>query len=313
MLTLFTTAKPFRGHNAIIQRNALQSWTRLHPAVEVIIFGDDEGVEEVCAEFGFRYVPQVERTEFGAIRLDDMFLKAQSLARHDFLCYSNCDIILTQDFVRGLEQARAAHAEFLMIGRRWDTDITELIDFSNMNWAEETWRKALAADRCRDDWWIDYFVFTRGLYGADLPPFAIGRTGWDQWLVWKVIDSKKPVIDASRVIIAIHQNHDYSHHPKGKQGIWLGEDARRNWELVGYGPNRLRSIADATHVVTPLGLTGNPRRHWMAARHVAVRCRHFLLYRAWLPFWHFLLRMTRPLRHALGFRAGAMRHPEDKG
>jgi hypothetical protein len=26
MITFFTTAKPFRGHEAIIQRNALQSW-----------------------------------------------------------------------------------------------------------------------------------------------------------------------------------------------------------------------------------------------------------------------------------------------
>ena len=43
MLTFFTTAKPFRGHNAIIQRNALKSWTLLRPDVEVILFGDDEG------------------------------------------------------------------------------------------------------------------------------------------------------------------------------------------------------------------------------------------------------------------------------
>jgi hypothetical protein len=31
MLTLFTTAKPFLGHTSIIQRNALKSWTLLHP------------------------------------------------------------------------------------------------------------------------------------------------------------------------------------------------------------------------------------------------------------------------------------------
>jgi hypothetical protein len=31
MLTFFTTAKPFRGHHGIIQRNALKSWTLLHP------------------------------------------------------------------------------------------------------------------------------------------------------------------------------------------------------------------------------------------------------------------------------------------
>jgi hypothetical protein len=33
MVTLFTTAKPFRGRNATIQCNALKSWTLLHPSV----------------------------------------------------------------------------------------------------------------------------------------------------------------------------------------------------------------------------------------------------------------------------------------
>ena len=46
MLTFFTTAKPFREHDAIIQRNALKSWKLLHPDVEVIFFGDDEGAAE---------------------------------------------------------------------------------------------------------------------------------------------------------------------------------------------------------------------------------------------------------------------------
>jgi hypothetical protein len=40
MLTLFTTAKPFRGHIAVIQRNALQSWRALNPNIEVSIYDD---------------------------------------------------------------------------------------------------------------------------------------------------------------------------------------------------------------------------------------------------------------------------------
>jgi hypothetical protein len=35
MLAFVTTAKPFRGHSALIRRNALQSWKLLHPDVEV--------------------------------------------------------------------------------------------------------------------------------------------------------------------------------------------------------------------------------------------------------------------------------------
>jgi hypothetical protein len=44
---MLTTANPFRGHGAIIQRNALKSRALLHPGVEIILFGEDEGSAEV--------------------------------------------------------------------------------------------------------------------------------------------------------------------------------------------------------------------------------------------------------------------------
>ena len=52
MITFFTTAKPFTGHNGIIQRNALASWTRVCPDAEVILFGDEEGAAETARELG---------------------------------------------------------------------------------------------------------------------------------------------------------------------------------------------------------------------------------------------------------------------
>src|SRR5260370_10286179 len=113
MLTFFTTGKPFQGHSAIIQRNALKSWKLLYPEVEVILFGVDEGAAEVCAEFGLRHEPHVERNEFGTNRIDYMFLKAQGMARHDALCFANCDIILLPDFCRAIDHVRAAPSPFL--------------------------------------------------------------------------------------------------------------------------------------------------------------------------------------------------------
>jgi hypothetical protein len=100
MLTFFTTAKPFRGHNGVIQRNALRSWTLLHPNVEVILFGEDEGTVGTAGELGIRHEPYTEKNESGSNRLDYMFLRAQEIARHEVLCYSNCDILLMQDFWR---------------------------------------------------------------------------------------------------------------------------------------------------------------------------------------------------------------------
>ena len=96
MLTIFSTPKPFRGHIGTIQRNAIQSWKRLHPDVEVILFGDDEGAAEAAREFGLRHVPDVPRNEFGTKLLRGFFEPAQRMAQYDRLCYVNCDIILTK-------------------------------------------------------------------------------------------------------------------------------------------------------------------------------------------------------------------------
>ena len=79
MLTFFATAKPFSGQNAIIQRNALESWKQLSPEVEVILFGDEPGAAEICGELGLRHEPQVKRHEGGMKYLNYMFERAQKI------------------------------------------------------------------------------------------------------------------------------------------------------------------------------------------------------------------------------------------
>ena len=300
MLTIFTTAKPFRGHIRIIQRNALQSWKALHPEIEIILFGADEGAAEAAQEFGLRHEPQVERNEWGSKRLDYLFAQAQTMARNEILCYINCDIILMQDFWCAIERVRAMHREFLMVGRRWDTDITEPLAFERREWAEELRSVASRCGRKCAAEWIDYFAFSRGLYGPDMPPFVL-RVFWDNWLVWKALDSGKPVIDASRAVMAVHQNHDYSYHPQGKAGIWSGEEAGLNGQLAG-GWRHLRTIADASEVLTPEKLKRNALRHWSTAKRYARQAGRVLLNEVWHPIWFALLNVTRPLRNALRIR-----------
>ena len=110
LLTFFTTAKPFKGHDGVIQRNALKSWKLLHPDIEVIVFGDDLGAAEVCEEYGLRHEPEVERYNSKFPFANAMFTRAQQIARHDYICYSNCDIVLFGDFLKAFESARLAKA-----------------------------------------------------------------------------------------------------------------------------------------------------------------------------------------------------------
>src|SRR5579859_1108907 len=161
MLTFFTTAKPFQAHSAIIQRNALKSWRLLHQNVEVIVFGDEEGTAEVCAELGFRHEAHVDRHESGMKYLHSIFARAQTLAVHDYLCYSNCDIVLTNDFREAVEKAIAWRPDFLLVAQRWDLDVTNPIEFDRPEWAQDIRTLARRAGRLQVPDFIDFFVFKR--------------------------------------------------------------------------------------------------------------------------------------------------------
>ena len=247
MLTFFTTAKPFRGHNGVIQRNALKSWKLLYPDGEIILFGDDDGTADTARELNIRHEPHPECNKNGLSRVDYMIRHAQATARHEVLCCLNCDIMLMEDFRAALERVKAAHKRFLMVGRRWDTEVSEPYSFGQEDWQAQLRALALRCGTRRTPEWIDYFAFSRGLYGADVPALVIGRPFWDNWLVWKTLDLGQPVVDASAAVVAVHQNHDYRHHPQGLRGVLHGDEADWNSRLAG-GWRHLRTIADATEV-----------------------------------------------------------------
>ena len=251
MLTFFTTGKAFEGHSGVIQRNALQSWKRLHPDVEIILFGDDAGAAEISAALRLRHEAHVERHPGGMKYLNYMFARAQSIARHECLCYCNCDIVLMEDFWKAVEKEAARREAFLMIGRRWDTDITEPINFNDDRWAVKVREAALAANVLQATHFVDFFVFRKGLYD-EVPPMVVGRSYWDHWLVWKALERGANVVDATPFMMAVHQNHGYGYHPQGKQGTNVDELAQRNIELAG-GRRHLRTLIHSTHRITQKG------------------------------------------------------------
>lgn len=250
MITFFTTGKPFRGHDGFTQRNALRSWKLLHPDVEVILFGDEEGAAEVCAEFGLRHEPQVERN--GRVPyVSPMFVRAQEMARHDYLCYSNCDIVFFHDFLKALRLAVEWQKRFLMVAQRWDTDVTGAIDFTRQDWATRLRQVARAHGFLQHPNFIDFFLFSRGLY-ENIPPLVVGHCYWDHWMIWKALSLKVPVLDASPYIVAVHQNHGYSLESQRSKDHASDPASLRNFELARHG-RQLRSIRDSTHRLTRHG------------------------------------------------------------
>jgi hypothetical protein len=298
MLTIFSTAKPFHGHSNIIQRNALTSWKLLHPEVEVILFGDEPGAAEASRDLGIRHEPVVLRNENGTKYLNYIFDRAYELSSHKFLCYANCDIMFTSDFLRALELVVRAHNQFLIVGQRWDTDIVEPWNFKQTGWDVRLRSLALQHGKRAGLSWVDYFCFSRDLYHEKMPPFLIGRWGWDPWLVWFARNSMVPLVDASRMVVAVHQNHNYAY-LKDAAAPGNSAEAAYNWGL-GDNPGVWRHyrVDAATERLVRGRLKGNALSWLGPIKSRATRG----FYRIWFAG----LNATRSFRHRVGKRGAAV-------
>ncbi len=233
-LTIFTTCRAFSGKYEIIQRNALYSWALLKPRPEIIVFGNDAGSAEICHELGLRHEPEIKTTGRGIPFVDDLFLRAQGLASHDLLCYINADIVINRTLVGAATEAARRFERFMLVGLRWDLEIAEPLKF------EEGWPVWLELEAKSNGTFhrttgADYFVFTRGLY-QHIPPFIVGRSAWDNWLIMDVVRRGVPLIDATKAVFVVHhgltspsRDADFAHN----QALWFACDPVRGEGSIG--------------------------------------------------------------------------------
>ncbi|WP_299026289.1 hypothetical protein [uncultured Thermanaerothrix sp.] len=254
-LALFTTPKPFTDpHIARIQRNAIRSWVALGEAVEVILVGDEAGVAEVAREFGVKHVPEVARNAYGTPLIPAIFEQARLHSKSPVLAYVNADILLTSSFLQGAQAVHRVMPQFLIVGQRWDLDVQE--DFViGRGWEEELRQRVQMHGRRHPPAGSDYFIFPRECF-QNLPSMAVGRAGWDNWMIYFARRQGWPVVDASSFIYIVHQNHDYRHLPGGQPHYRLPE-TEENVRLGG-GRRTIFTLLDATHVLDNEGLRRAP-------------------------------------------------------
>ena len=289
MLTLFSCPKPFHGHTDVIQRNAIKSWTLLQPRPEIILLGDDAGVAEICQEFGLTHVPDVEKNEYGTPLVSSIFWIGQDAADFPVVCYVNADIILMSDFLKAVGHLADFPSRFLVVGQRWDVDLGGVWDFASSDWESALRNLVMQKGELHGVCGIDYFLFPRGMY-SDIPPFAIGRFGWDNWLVYQARAMGAPVVDATAAVMAIHQNHDYlpQQLKRGPGGERLtGPEVSGNRALTN-GMICAFTVQDATWVLDQKGL----RRPSLTYLHLKRRLMAFMRLRPALRrFYRLALRV----------------------
>jgi hypothetical protein len=244
LLTLFSAPKPFTSpHIAMIQRNAIRSWTLL-PEVEVILLGEETGLTEAAHELGVQHISQVKRNANGTPLISSMFELARKNSNSELLCIINADMILMPDFVEAARRSHVLRDKFVLLSQRWDLDVTQPMEFT------EGWQDRLSSIVQRHGSLhrpagSDFFLFPLSTF-QDIPNFTIGRAGWDNWMIYKARKEKWTVIDCTPSVMIVHQNHDYSHLPGGKPH-YEHPDTNENIRLAGGEANIRYTILDATH------------------------------------------------------------------
>jgi len=254
LITFFSAPKPFTNpHIAMIQRNAIRSWTLL-PDVEVILLGKEEGLAQAAIELGVKHLPNVTCNENGIPLISSMFQLARENSNSDLLCIVNTDMILMSDFVEAVlesssllldgRQQAVGLQKFVLLSQRWDLDVTQPIEFT------EGWQDRLSSTVHRQGTLhrpagSDFFLFPKSCY-TDIPDFTIGRAGWDNWMIYNARQQKWPVINCTPSMMIVHQNHDYSHLPGGKSH-YEHPDTNENIRLAGGHAAIRYTILDSTH------------------------------------------------------------------
>jgi len=256
LITLFTAPKPFTNpHIALIQRNALRSWQALGSEVEVVLIGQEEGLADAAAELGIAHQPEVARNALGTPLVSAIFELGRSYSASPLLAYVNADIILFPDFVQAARAVSAVCERFLIVGQRWDLEVTQELSLG------PGWEAALR-DRLQREGkrhlraGSDYFIFPRKCF-EHIPDFSIGRAGWDNWMIYEARRQSWAVVDATPDVDIIHQNHDYSHLPNSQPHYRLPETGE-NIRLAG-GRRTLFNLDDATHQLVHGQLVPFPR------------------------------------------------------
>jgi hypothetical protein len=252
-ITIFGAPKPFiNEHVATIQRNAIRSWQAL--GAEVLLIGEEAGIGVLADELGVRHLGEVERSAGGAPLVSSVFAAARKAATHRILVYANADVVLLDDLLPAVQSIDRHFEQFLLVGQRWDLDLRTRLGFSN-GWAGQLRGRLATEGRLHPPAGSDYFGFPRELF-EELPPFALGRAGWDNWMIFAARRMGIPVVDASQAITAIHQDHDYSHLAGGQPHHRLPESLEN--VRLGGGPETVFTLADATW---RLGQDGLSRVH----------------------------------------------------
>lgn len=244
ILTIITAPKAFRDpHITTIQRNALRSWKELGNQVQVIVVGADDGVAQNAENLELLHFGKVSCNQLGTPLIDSMLEIARQETQSPYLGIVNADIILNPDLLDAIKRSGDQFEKFLLVGQRWDIEIRYELSKDELQ-RDRLKQKIISEGKLHPPMGSDFFIFPRSCF-TQIPRFAIGRAGWDNWFIFKSRWEGWPVIDVTNDVIIAHQTHDYRHLPGGQTHYRLPE----TYENVrrGGGEHTIFTLRDAQY------------------------------------------------------------------
>ena len=204
---------------------------------------------------GARHEPYVARNEYGTPILADVFARADAIAQNPVIGFVNADIILLADFLSSIRATMRFRNRFLIVSSRFNCSIDKPLSF-DAGWDVSLRARARKENRVYPAGGSDVFVYRRGLF-QEVPPFAIGRGYWDNWLMGQASHLDANLIDATYALTAIHQEHSYEHVTSiaadtDDTAVYETVEGLGNLSMAG-GHGRLHTVFDAAEVLTADG------------------------------------------------------------
>jgi len=248
-LTIFTIPKALGGKYGVMQENAIQSWKLSLRPRDIFLFGSEKDIGGACKRLGCTRKGVRLHEEFGVPRIDTTFERAQRDATTPLMAFINTDMVFGPELQRAIEIVAGKFEHFLIIGQKMDVDFAKPINFSDKHWWEKLRTFATENGKLHGVCGLDYFIFDRGRYGT-LPALLIGRKTWDNALAWHVMRQNIPVVDATKMVLAVHPHthalrmkagpaYVYNRNLGGRAGSY-GRTSLVAWELTEDGKLRER-------------------------------------------------------------------------
>jgi hypothetical protein len=205
VITFYTIVKGFEGKFDRIQRNAIGSWLELGNDVQVVLFGEAEPGAATFAEVCDLEILSIDRNAAGVPFVNSVFSQIDSVAQHKIRCFINADIVILPGFLQAVQIVAEQFPRFLVSARRWDIGLREIIDFMP-GWDDAIRQQVAERGELHSKRGVDVFC-TRDVDWGNVPEFVVGRSSYDNWLVWRALRAGAAFVDVTPTVMVVHQNH----------------------------------------------------------------------------------------------------------